>query len=161
MRPHEEPGIIRSNSHDTKWWFALTAAARTMDLIREHLGDRLKIINGMDTAGRLYDESEQLVADLLSTYPPEKHEAMLRQLQHVYFHIDVGRPVLKETANTIIDVDQLGTLIDFAHANSCRLCSHPTWCGSRCELGKVFDRILPETRGKKESWLDIDVTKDD
>ena len=157
---NNETGIIRSNSHDINWLFALGAAVRTLDKAREELGDRIDVSGQRETAERLYTEIDDMFHSLLLTYPPEKYPSILRQMQSIFYRIDTVRPVNADKAHTLMDVDDLSVLIKFAHRMNCQICSHPTWCGSRCDLGKTFDRCCPEHRGKKESWSEIDVTRD-
>ena len=162
MRPHELDGnIIRSNSHDTKWFFALCAAVRTLELIGDQLASRVDILGERNALSEVHGEVLRITNAILDTFPHEKHPAMERQMQSIYYRIDVSRPVNGSKANTLMDVDDLGTLMKYAHKMNCQICSHPSWCGSRCDLGKVFDRCCPESRGKKESWAFIDISAND
>lgn len=157
MRYREPEGIIRSNSHDTKWFFALCASVRTLELIGEKLSSRVDITGEREAISSVHDEALRITEKLLNTFPPEKHPAIERQMESIYYRIDVARPVNANKANTLMDVDDLGVLIKYAHKMNCQICSHPTWCGNRCDLGKVFDRCCPESRGYKESWAFIDI----
>lgn len=147
---------IRCNSHDTKWLFALAATVKTLEQVETELQNRFEAIHAIDKLHELQAETRAIAEMLVQTYPREKHRTIQNQLDSVYYRIDVGKPI-NPKSNTIIDVDVLGVLIKYAYEMNCKICSHPTWCNSRCPLGNAFDRCLPETRGRKESWSDLDV----
>lgn len=154
--------VIRSRSHDTQWFFALAAAVRTLELVQTELADRIDIMGERQTVEALHDEALRVVNQIKDTFPPEKVPTIERQMSYLYYKIEVNKPAAGwDKYHTIMDGEDLGTLIKFAHNMNCTICSHPTWCGNRCALGKVFDRILPESRSKKESWMDKYQDRDD
>ena len=155
MKKEKYP-VIRSCTHDTQWLFGFDASVRTLDCYQDECKDRLEAIGATEELRIIREQLRDMCEKLTLTFPSEKLPAIYRQLPYLFYRIDVGKPVTEKT-NTIMDVDELGTLIKYAHEMNCRLCTHPTYCGSRCELSKVFDHILPETRDRKESWAYIDV----
>lgn len=153
MKEMKDVKALRCRAHDTQWLFAFDAAVRTLDCVVEELPDRIKEIDAAFELDEARILARRVCTALVETYPEEKRAAIERQLPYLYFRIDVGRPLDKKS-NTIIDVDDLGTLINHAHDMHCKLCDHPNRCNT-CKLGRVFDRCLPETRGKHESWAEI------
>lgn len=160
MMKKEKFPIIRSCSHDTQWLFGFDAAVRTLQCYQNEGANRLEAIDAVDELKDIREKLQTMCENLTLTFPPEKLPAIVRQLPYLYYRIDVARPVNAKT-HTILDVDELGTLIKYAHEMNCKICAHPSYCGSRCALAKVFDHICPETRGPKESWADIDVVNGD
>ena len=148
--------VIRSNAHDTQWLFGFDASVRTLDCYQEEGKNRLEAIGAAEELASIRQRLRIICERLSLTFPQEKLAAIQRQLPYLYYRIDVGRPMDSKT-NTIMDVDELGTIIEYAHKMNCQICPHPSYCGSRCQLGKVFDHILPEQRDRKESWADIDI----
>lgn len=152
--------VIRSCAHDTQWLFALDAAVRTLDCYSSECRNRIEAISEAEAFDRARADLRRITENVTYTFPQEKWGAIERQLGNLFYRIDTGKPLNPRT-NTLVDVDELDTLIRYAHDFNCKTCSHPSYCGSRCELGKVLDHMLPQQRNKKESWADIDVTRED
>lgn len=149
--------IIRSNASDVSWMFGLAAALATYRSAEKPLGHRIKVVNGGETVRTIIKLMECIMDQLMLTFPREKRAAMARQAQHLYFHIDVCKPVIDENnGHYYLAARDVDTLIDAAH-EQCKLCSHPAGC-SRCQLGKTLDAVVPQSRGAKESWATIDVS---
>lgn len=154
-RPDEIPEM-RARSGETNWLFALMASVKTMEQVDESLGPRLDAIAGRQELREIAKDATRLTNDLVMTWPQEKRKTLRNQARYLYYQINVGIPAGQDKTCTAIDVHQLGVILKYAH-DTCKLCVNPERC-NRCELGKAFDRCVPECRGKKDSWADIDIS---
>ena len=150
--------IIRSRRDDVTWLFAMDASVMTFKSLIKHLGNRIEVINGQEQLETICRLGEWMIEQIMLTFPPEKRETIERQAQYMYYHVDCGRPVTQVSGHYYMDSRHVDTMIYAAH-EKCVICSHPAGC-SRCELGKVFDAVLPTSRSKKESWATIDIDLD-
>lgn len=156
----DNPNIIRSSADDVRWLFSLFATVRTTQIANDTLGNRLDIIGKRERLREIHDELLKIVQDVFQTFPPEKHATINRQLDTIHYKLEIGRTPYNDDGYVYTKMDDLDVLIKFAHKMNCQICSHPSWCNSRCKLGKALDRCCPESRGRKESWSNIDVTAD-
>ena len=153
-----EKPIIRSNAHDIQWYLAYLASVNTLANVVEELEKRLDVLGQKEEFTNAVIELNRIGNEMIETFPVEKRRTLNNQAAAMEFQITVGPSVVRSPTFTRIDVDVMGTLIDYAHEMNCQLCDHPRSC-NQCDLGKAFDKCLPEDRGRNESWAEIDVTK--
>ena len=159
---YDDPKIIRSNSDDVKWLFAMFAASRTTLIALDKLGHRLDALGEREALMAAHEEVLRITRAIFQTFPPEKHQTINNQLDNIHFEMKIGKvPAGKDNGQVYTDIGDLDTLIYYAHRMSCTFCSHPTWCNSRCSLGKALDHCCPEGRTKRESWSEIDIEAKD
>lgn len=157
---YDNPNIIRSNADDVRWLFALFAAVRTTKEAQDRLGNRLDAVGQRDRLNKLQEDLLEVWNTVFLTFPPEKHDTIVRQLDTIHFKLEIGQSPFNDLGYVYTSINDLDALIYYAHRMSCIFCSHPTWCNSRCELGKALDHCCPEGRTKKESWSEIDIAAD-
>lgn len=157
-RPHEyDNGIIRSSAEDVRWLFAMFAAARTALIAQDTLAKRLEVVHEADNLKHIQEELLRITRTIFLTFPPEKHETINRQLDNIHYKLEIGKSPFNDTGSCYTNIGDLDTLIYYAHRMTCIFCSHPTWCNSRCDLGKALDHCCPESRTRKESWSEINI----
>ena len=154
---YDSPYIIRSNAEDTRWLFAMYAACNTTKIAGDTLKKRLEVIEKVERLRELHKELLEITHQINLTFPPDKYQTINRQIDNIHFKLEIGKSPFNDTGNVYVNIGDLDTLIYYAHRMSCIFCSHPTWCNSRCELGKALDHCCPEGRTKRESWSEIDV----
>lgn len=154
---YESPYIIRSSAEDTRWLFAMYAACNTTMIAGDTLKKRLEVIEKVERLRELHEELLEITHMINLTFPPDKYQTINRQIDNIHFKLEIGKSPFNDTGNVYVNIGDLDTLIYYAHRMSCIFCSHPTWCNSRCELGKALDHCCPEGRTKRESWSEIDV----
>lgn len=154
---YDSPYIIRSSAEDTRWLFAMYAACNTTMIAGDTLKKRLEVIDKAEQLRELHKKLLEITHQIRLTFPPEKHQTISRQIDNIHFKLEIGKSPFNDTGNVYVSIGDLDTLIYYAHRMSCIFCSHPTWCNSRCELGKALDHCCPEGRTKRESWSEIDV----
>lgn len=154
-RPETIPEI-RSNAKDVSWVLGFICAAKVLADSITNMADRYEAICAKDEIEDIRREVHQIANDLILTFPQEKRKTIRNQMNSLYFHMDVA-PIVsgKDGTKTVVEVDVLGTIMESAH-DQCVLCPTPERCRT-CALGRAFDRCAPQTRGKKESWADIDI----
>lgn len=154
-RPDEIP-VIRAQSQETNWLFALMASVRTMEMVDQELGKRLEAVCGREEMKELAKAASRLVNDLVMTWPVEKRQTLRKPAKYLYYQINVGIPAGQDKTCTAVNVHTLGTVLNYAH-EQCKLCVKPERC-NQCDLGKALDRCVPECREKKCSWAEIDIS---
>lgn len=117
---------------------------------------RLKSIpNGYRDFKMIISVINRLTGQLKLTLPVEKRatlDALIPDIRYkITYHKRVGR--MEEPVSGIYTHD-LDLLTAVAHDTVCKLCDGKC---DRCDLGKVFDRMLGVNRAKGESYTYIDM----
>ena len=152
--------VMRTNGKDFDAILGLYAAISELEGVEKAIERRVRSIPGGWRDLRCASAKlEKLGEDLMRTVPPEKLRNLRRMVPQVRFRIVLGRQATEAVKGdaTIIGFDDLDALIDAAR-DRCKVCTD--WSRGkcdRCELGKVFDRVLRYDR-KGADW---DTVNDD
>lgn len=145
---------IKTTSAEYQWIWTLAASINTLDVVREKLEKRIEALGADEDVEKYIQFSKELLEGILMTVPESKRETCKRQIPHLFWFVNMVRPVVLPKSQTVLKVDDLDTIITAAH-EQCLLCDHANRCNS-CRLGKAFDETMPRDRKRNESWADID-----
>lgn len=152
--------IIRSNNEAVSTALGLIAALQEMKVaLDSKFLQRIKAVpNGYRNARLIFVLLNNLIDDVLLTFPAEKLESMQRMLPHMKFKILCGVSASKvDNDSVVISEKNLDTLVLAAHDGKCKLCIEQN-C-SRCALGKALDGLCCYDR-EDGSWATIDIEKE-
>ena len=150
--------IERLHSDEAASLFGLFAASQEIKSAMERLEKRIKLIpDALEDLSTVHAKLDTLLQRLLETIPTEKLLALKRNMQHMAFRVYMVKPVSVPRDVSLIDVDDLTTIIRSAHDFRCIACDSDC---NRCDLGKALDRTMVQTRKKNESWSYVDIDKE-
>lgn len=150
------PTIIRANNEDITSAFGLIAGLQEIKIaINSRFAQRFKAVpNGWRNAKMIYSVMNNLLDDVLLTFPPEKLVSMQRMMPHMKFKLYCGASASKMEDDKLVLLEKdLDVLMEYAH-EQCKLCFDQD-C-KRCRLGKVLDGVCAYDRDES-SWANIDI----
>lgn len=151
---------IRANSKELNQIFTMFAAAQELEHTEKTMERRVRAIpNGWRNLRLCRTLLDKLVVDMVGTLQPEKIAAMRRMLPKMRFKVICGPTATNPEPNqAILAMDELDTLVYYAHEANCKMCVEPH-C-KRCKLGKTLDSVLTYDRNE-DPWSVIDINAED
>ena len=149
--------VIRANNEAVTTALGLLAALQEMKVaLDSKFLQRIKAVpNGYRNARLIFVLLNNLLDDVLLTFPAEKLESMQRMLPHMKFKILCGVSASKvDNDSVVLSEKNLDALVLAAHDGKCKLCIDQN-C-SRCALGKALDGLCSYDR-EDGSWATIDI----
>lgn len=141
-----------ANRAEVDAYYMLDAFRQKLHKIAPDIEKRAHLVPGGWRDIRLMQSKmDNLMLGLSGTFEPEKAQQIVRMGQSVQVKLEFNRAVVRENDMMLVDMDELGVLIQAARQEcKLRMCE-PQEC-RKCQLGKVLDKLSWVSRDGRAWW---------